>query len=79
MFGKRLVPFALAAYAASPVWAARPPGDPLKPGFNLFSKQVLVTVTRPQGLFYLVLIAPSQSYGQMQDAFQQMLDSVKFN
>ena len=39
---------------------------------------VLVTVTRPQGLFYMVLIAPSHSYGQMKDAFQQMLDSVKF-
>jgi hypothetical protein len=39
----------------------------------------LVTVTRPRKLFYIVLVAPSRSYVQMEDTFQQLLDSVKFN
>jgi Peptidase family M48 len=39
MFSRRLC-VALAALAlCSAAWAARKPGDPLKPGFNLFSKQ----------------------------------------
>jgi len=39
-FKKRIVPYAVAAVvAAVPAYAARRPGEPLKPGFNLFSKE----------------------------------------
>jgi hypothetical protein len=38
----------------------------------------LVTVMRPQGLFYIVFIAPEKDYPQLQDTLQKMLDSVRF-
>jgi hypothetical protein len=38
----------------------------------------LLTVERPEGLFYMVFIAPQQNFSQMQGAFQQMIDSLQF-
>ena len=39
---------------------------------------MLVTVARPQGLFYLVFIAPESEYSQVQKSFETMLTSVRF-
>ncbi len=39
MFSKRWLPWAAAAVFTVSGFAARQPGDPLRPGFNLFSKQ----------------------------------------
>ena len=39
----------------------------------------LLTVMRPQGLFYLVFAAPERNYPQLQDTFQKMIDSIRFN
>jgi hypothetical protein len=39
----------------------------------------LLTVVRPQGLFYLVFIAPQKNFSELENAFQQMLDSLRFN
>ncbi len=39
---------------------------------------VLLTVTRPQGLFYLILIAPDSDYNSLQKTFDQMQSSVRF-
>src|SRR6185436_18148338 len=39
---------------------------------------VLLTVTRPQGLFYLLLIAPERDYSNLQNTFDQMQTSVRF-
>lgn len=39
---------------------------------------MLVTVQRPQGLLYLVFIAPEQEYRTVQSVFEQMLRSVRF-
>ena len=39
MFSRRLCAAAAAFALCNAAWAARKPGDPLKPGFNLFSKQ----------------------------------------
>jgi hypothetical protein len=38
----------------------------------------LVTVARPEGLFYMVFIAPQRSFNQLQNAFQQMMSSIRF-
>ncbi len=38
----------------------------------------LLTVATPQGLFYMVFIAPSQQFGQLQATFDQMVQSVRF-
>lgn len=39
---------------------------------------MLVTVERPEGLLYMVFIAPEQDWKQMQPVFEQMLRSVRF-
>src|SRR5262249_1961358 len=39
----------------------------------------LLTVMRPQGLFYTVFVAPEKNYPQLQDTFQKMMDSLRFN
>jgi hypothetical protein len=39
----------------------------------------LLTVARPQGLFYMVFIAPEKDYARVEAAFQQMMDSLRFN
>jgi Zn-dependent protease with chaperone function len=39
---------------------------------------MLVTVERPQGLLYLVFVAPEGDYRQLQSTFEHMLRSVRF-
>jgi Zn-dependent protease with chaperone function len=39
----------------------------------------LVTVARPEGLFYMVFIAPARDAGNAQNAFENILRSVRFN
>jgi len=39
----------------------------------------LLTVTTPQGLFYMVFIAPAQQFGQLQNTFDQMVQSIRFS
>ncbi|MEO8129513.1 MAG: hypothetical protein ABI822_20610, partial [Bryobacteraceae bacterium] len=38
----------------------------------------LLTVATPQGLFYMVFIAPQQQFGQLQRTFDQMVQSIRF-
>ena len=38
----------------------------------------LVTTPRPEGLFYMVFIAPQSEFGQIEGAFQDILRSVRF-
>ncbi|MBL8227971.1 MAG: M48 family metalloprotease [Bryobacterales bacterium] len=38
----------------------------------------IVTVQHPQGLFYMVLIAPESEYQAAQPAFEQMIQSIQF-
>ena len=39
---------------------------------------VLVTVARPQGLFYIVFIAPKGEFEKIQPKFEEVLRSVRF-
>jgi hypothetical protein len=39
---------------------------------------VVVTVTRPQGLFYIVFIAPKSEFEKIQPVFEDVLRSVRF-
>ena len=39
----------------------------------------LVTVARPEGLFYLVFIAPGSEFQSTQAAFSRVLGSIRFN
>ena len=39
----------------------------------------LVTVLRPEGLLYFVFAAPEQEFADYQNAFQQILNSVRFS
>lgn len=38
----------------------------------------LVTVLRPEGLLYFVFAAPEQEFAEYRNAFQQILNSVRF-
>jgi hypothetical protein len=38
----------------------------------------LVTVSRPDGLFYMVLIAPQSEFDQIQRTFEEIVRSVRF-
>jgi hypothetical protein len=38
----------------------------------------LLTVIRPEGLFYMVFIAPQKSFAGLQSAFDQMVNSIRF-
>jgi hypothetical protein len=38
----------------------------------------LVTVVRPDGLFYMIFIAPRSEFDQIQGTFENMLRSVRF-
>lgn len=38
----------------------------------------LLTVSTPQGLFYMVFIAPQKQFGQLQGTFDQMVQSIRF-
>jgi beta-barrel assembly-enhancing protease len=39
----------------------------------------LVTVARPEGLFYLVFIAPERDFANLENTFNRMLSSLQFN
>jgi hypothetical protein len=39
---------------------------------------VVLTVARPEGLFYMVFVAPSRDFSQLEAAFQKMVDSIQF-
>jgi hypothetical protein len=41
-------------------------------------RNVLLTVVRPQGLFYMVFVAPEQGFNQLEPAFEEMLRSIRF-
>jgi hypothetical protein len=41
-------------------------------------RNVLLTVARPQGLFYMVFVAPEQGFNQLEPAFEEMLRSIQF-
>ena len=41
-------------------------------------RDVLLTVARPEGLFYMVFIAPSQGFDQVRNAFDHMVQSIRF-
>lgn len=41
-------------------------------------RNVLVTVARPEGLFFLVFVAPQREFDRLQGAFEQMLGSIRF-
>jgi hypothetical protein len=38
----------------------------------------LLTVARPEGLFYMVFVGPEQNFSQLEGAFQQMINSLRF-
>lgn len=38
----------------------------------------LVTVLRPEGLFYMVFVAPEREFPKVEGAFQQMMSSIRF-
>ena len=42
-------------------------------------KDVLATVARPEGLFYVVFIAPQSLFDEIQPSFEDVLRSVRFN
>ena len=46
---------------------------------DLSPQNMLLTVTRPEGLFYMLCVAPQATFPQLQGAFQQMLNSVRFS
>jgi hypothetical protein len=46
--------------------------------FGGTERDVLLTVARPEGLFYMVFIAPSQGFDQVQNAFDHMVRSIRF-
>ena len=38
----------------------------------------LFTLSRPDGLFFLVCVAPEKDYARVEPSFRQIMDSVKF-
>ncbi|MGE5646683.1 MAG: M48 family metalloprotease [Acidobacteriota bacterium] len=40
---------------------------------------ILVTVERPEGLFYVVFVGPEQSWSQLQPVFDHVLNSIQFS
>ncbi|MDA1312807.1 MAG: M48 family metallopeptidase [Acidobacteria bacterium] len=41
-------------------------------------KDMLLTVSRPQGVFYMLFIAPENQYGRLQSTFDRMAGSIRF-
>ena len=41
-------------------------------------RDVLLTVARPEGIFYMILVGPDSSFAQLEPAFQRMLSSIQF-
>jgi hypothetical protein len=46
--------------------------------FGGMEVDAVMTLSRPEGLFYLICIAPERDYYRVQPSFQQMSDSLKF-
>ena len=46
--------------------------------FGGAERDVLLTVARPEGVFYMVFVAPDRGWAQIQPAFQQMVQSIRF-
>jgi hypothetical protein len=47
--------------------------------FGGTERDLLVTVARPEGLFYVVFVGPEQNWGQLQGAFDHMLRTLRFS
>jgi hypothetical protein len=41
-------------------------------------RNVLLTVARPEGIFYMVFVGPEQGFSQLEPAFEEMLKSIRF-
>jgi hypothetical protein len=41
-------------------------------------RNILLTVQRPDGLFYMVFVGPEQGFAQLQPAFERMAGSIQF-
>ena len=41
-------------------------------------RNILLTVARPEGLFYMVFVAPENNFAQVEPAFEQMVQSIRF-
>ena len=41
-------------------------------------REMLLTVARPQGIFYMVFVAPEKHYDRLQPAFDRMARSIRF-
>ena len=41
-------------------------------------RNLLLTVVRPQGIFYLVFVAPESQHDRLQSTFEQMARSIRF-
>ncbi len=41
-------------------------------------RDLLLTVQRPEGIFYMVFVAPDQNFNQLQGAFNEMVQSIRF-
>ncbi|MCP5117094.1 MAG: hypothetical protein GY953_40230, partial [bacterium] len=41
-------------------------------------RDVLLTMARPEGLFYMVFVGPEQGFSQLEPAFERMLASIRF-
>jgi hypothetical protein len=41
-------------------------------------QNLLLTVAHPQGLFYMIFIAPENQYNNLQPAFERMANSIRF-
>ena len=41
-------------------------------------RNVLLTVARPEGIFYMVFVGPEQGFSQLEPAFEEMLRSIRF-
>jgi beta-barrel assembly-enhancing protease len=46
--------------------------------FGGVETDALLTVNRPEGLFYMVFIAPQSEFGQLQPTFDRMVQSIQF-
>jgi Zn-dependent protease with chaperone function len=46
--------------------------------FGGAENDILVTAARPEGVFYVVLIAPERNWSELQPVFGRMLDSIRF-
>lgn len=40
---------------------------------------LLLTIERPEGLFYMIMISPERHYGEMEPVFNQILKSIRFS